>query len=438
MAALLTYSSPQEIREVLVGHYTKRFSPVNGAIQIYSRLSTTFRSGKTRAIPYRRHQLLQLARLAKDNLTKLEDAVAEDLGRPRFESGTDTSAIIGEALRVAEHIEEWAQPTKPQVEAWRSSWDTTVYNVPKGLVLIISPWNYPFYLNLMPLIGAISAGCTAVLKPSEMAPASAKLLAELIPRYLDADACAVVNGGPEETTILLDMKWDHIFFTGGTRIGRIVASAAAKHLTPVTLELGGKSPVIVDGEFDLKLAAKRILYGKFLNCGQLCITPDYVLIPRDRADDLVDALKEAYHSFFPDNPLSKGELFGPILPIVPVDNLDEAVQFVAERPSPLVVYAFTNGELLKGRLLETTQSGTLALNDTITQLMVHEAPFGGKGDSGYGAYFGKDSFDTFTHRRPYVQIPSEIEPLFAMRYRPYTDEAYATMVSGPKAVIPEA
>ncbi|OCH91266.1 aldehyde dehydrogenase [Obba rivulosa] len=492
-----------------------RYNTFEEITEIHARLSKAFRSGKTRPLAYRRQQLLQLARMIQENLPAIEEALLADLGKPKFETSvTDAGPLVGNALYAVEHLEEWAKPEKPKVDAWRSSWDTTIYYTPKGVVLIISPWNYPWVLTFNPMIGAIAAGCVVVLKPSELVPTCSQLMAELVPKYLDPDAYAIVNGGPAETTHILDLKWDHIFFTGGTKIGRIIAAAAGRSLTPVTLELGGKSPVVIDDGFDdLELAARRTLHGKVQNSGQLCVSPDYVLAPWDKVDALAEAFKKAYGEFFPDaEPLgansdwgkivnpnhharlrgilerSKGEIviggqndgdrriaptilknvsaddslleeeiFGPILPIISVDSFDEAIQFISSRPSPLVIYAFTKSEEAKQKLLEQTDSGSLTLNDTFSQLIVHEAPFGGKGDSGCksmatpallttvtdlacsdGGYNGKYTFDTFSYQRMYNNIPSEAEPFMAMRYRPYSGEAYKTMNNAAKANIPTA
>jgi aldehyde dehydrogenase (NAD+) len=241
--------------------------------RIYARLSKTFDSGKTLPLGYRRAQLLALARLTQENADALLDALNSDLGRHKFEGNfPEISPVVTGCIRSANSLEEWAKPEKPEVEDWRSSYDTTVYKAPKGIVINIVPWNYPIVLSLLPLVGAIAAGCTCVLKPSEHSPAVSALLAELFPKYLDQDAFAVINGAEAETAHILELKWDHIFFTGSTRVGRIVAAAAAKHITPVTLELGGKSPVFIDaGSVDLEIAAKRVLWGKIQNTGQVCV-----------------------------------------------------------------------------------------------------------------------------------------------------------------------
>ncbi|CAL1708829.1 unnamed protein product [Somion occarium] len=459
---------------------------------IYDRLSATYKSGVTRPVAYRRKQLIQLARLMQDNQNALEEAQLADLGKPRFEvSFAEVSPVIQSALHAIEHVEEWARPEKPEVEAWRSSWDTTVYKVPKGVALIISPYNYPYILSFNPMIGAIAAGCPVVLKPSEAVPNCAALLAKLLPKYLDPNAYAVVNGGPTETTTVLGFRWAHIFFTGGIKVGQIVATAAAKHITPVTLELGGKSPVIVDTDCDVDLAAKRTLYGKLQNIGQLCVSPDYVLVPRSIAPAFRESLAKWHKDFWPETPLhpssqwgkmvnsahykrvkglierSNGQVilggdvdekrisltvvsgvsgndslmqeenFGPVLPIIEVENVDEAIEFVAERPIPLVLYAFTRSEETKQKLIEKTNSGRLALNDTFTMLAAHEIPFGGHGHSGYGSYYGQETFETFTHRRGFTNVPPEMEPAFGLRYPPYTEEKYKAMTAGVHTPIPK-
>ncbi|KDQ59034.1 hypothetical protein JAAARDRAFT_206020 [Jaapia argillacea MUCL 33604] len=476
---------------------TLKYTSISEIDEIHARLLRTFHSGVTRPLPYRRKQLLQLARLCQENHKALEDALYTDLAKPRLETTmAEISMIVGASISAADKLEEWATPDKPEVaEAWRASWDTTVYKTPKGVVCIIAPWNYPYTLSLTALIGAIAAGCTAVVKPSELAPVTAQLLAELFPKYLDPASYAIVNGAVEETTQILKLKWNHLFFTGGIRVGRIVAAAAAKFITPFTLELGGKSPVFVDVDnTDIDIAAKRILWGRQLNTGQVCVAPDYVLVPRHGQDKLIAALVKAYESFWPEGPFAKSsdlgnmvnaahrdrvlelvtrtkghvvlggraegdrkieptivrdvglndslmedEIFGPILPIVPVDDVEEALRIIHEQRAgvPLVVYLFSENEGTKEKFLNQSESGSLVMNDTFMQLAVHEMPFGGKGESGYGGYYGKASFDTFTHLRSFVNIPLAAEGFFQGRYPPYSKEAYEFFANGVNVPIPE-
>jgi len=461
--------------------------------EVYARVHKSFKDGKTRPLAFRRQQLLQLARMFQENHTAIEDAELADLGKPRQEvTVAEISPVIHSALRAAENLTQWSAPEKPQVEEWRSTWDSTVYKMPKGASLIISPWNYPFILTFNPLVGAIAAGCPVVLKPSEAVPASSALMQILVAKYLDAEAYTVVLGAVEETTNLISRRWGHIFFTGGGKVGRIIAGKAAQTLTPVTLELGGKSPVVIDEGCDLDLAARRTLYGKSQNSGQLCVSPDHVYVPRSIAPAFKESVKKAYAEFFPDtalhpeaqwgkivNPLHhsrvKGildrtqgeilvgghvdgdkriaptvltgvkhddslmeeEIFGPLLPIIEVENIDETIQLISDQPSPLVLYAFTNSEETKEKLIHKTTSGGLVFNDTTIQLACHELPFGGHGESGYGSYHSKDTFDLFTHRRSSINVPAAAEPFFAARYRPYSDEKYAIMSASAHVKIPE-
>ncbi|KIM65523.1 hypothetical protein SCLCIDRAFT_1212257 [Scleroderma citrinum Foug A] len=406
----------------------------------------------------------------------------------------DAAWVVERALSSAEQLEEWAKPEQPDVPESQRSWKPTIYKAPKGTVLIISPCNYPMILTFQPLIGAIAAGCCAVLKPSEIVPHFSNLIADLVPKYLDSSAYRVVNGAIPEASKLLELQWDHIFYTGNGRVGRIVASAAAKHLTPCSLELGGKCPVYVDSTYDMDLAAKRILFGKCSNAGQICVAPDYVLVLRQKQDELIQGFEKAYKAFFPNgalddvqygsivndmhfqrltnlldcsegekvggvmagrrNPkkrrfepiLVKGvrandslleeEIFGPILPIIVVNSLDEAIDFVNERPHPLLLYAFTEDLNTKERLINETQSGGISFNNTVQQLSVGQLPFSGIGESGHGYQFLRYTFEAFTHLRSSVDIPKEAEPALSSRYLPRGDEALKTLEKVVNVPIP--
>ncbi|KDQ60950.1 hypothetical protein JAAARDRAFT_77074 [Jaapia argillacea MUCL 33604] len=451
----------------------------------------TFRAGKTRPLEWRRQQLYQLARMAQENSDAFVEAIGKDLGKPPMETWVgEVGGLIDRCLQCATSLEDWSKPEVIDVPDWQKPWQPTIYKAPKGVVLIIAPWNYPMILSLQPLYGAISAGCCAVVKPSEVSPAYSQLLADLMPKYLDGDAYRVVNGGVEETTELLKYPWDHIFYTGNGRVARIIATAAAKHLTPCSFELGGKSPVIIDSEYDVKLAAKRVLFGKCTNAGQICVAPDYVLIPADRQDEFIAALKEHHESFFPEGPLKspsygrivngmhharltgllkrtqgkivlggqvddknglaptivkdvkegdsllEGELFGPILPIVPVKDLAEAITYVSERDHPLVLYAFTENPQVKQQLLDNTRSGNIVFNDTFQQLAVNELPFSGVGESGYGYQVMKYSYEGFTHARGSIDMPKEAEPHLEGRYAPYTDDKFKAIQAILHRTIP--
>jgi aldehyde dehydrogenase (NAD+) len=345
---------------------------------------------------------------------------------------------------------------------------------PYGTVLIIGAWNFPFALTLGPAVGAIAAGNTVVLKPSEIAPASSALMAELVPRYLDSDAIAVVEGDGAVSQELIDQGFDYLLFTGGTEIGRKVYESAAAHLTPVTLELGGKSPVIVSADADIEVAAKRIAWTKLINSGQICIAPDYVLAEAPIRDQLVDKLREAVSEFEATNPAGKrivnerhfdrlssalaatrgtvaigggsdaaavkiqptvvvdpdpaeplmtDEIFGPILPVVTVGSLDEAIDFVNARPKPLAAYLFTKTKAVRERVVREVSSGGMVINHLLFHFATHKLPFGGVGPSGTGAYHGKYGFETFSHRKTVMTKPTRPD-VGAFIYPPYTEKAW--------------
>jgi aldehyde dehydrogenase (NAD+) len=322
-------------------------------------------------------------------------------------------------------------------------------------------------LALAPAIAALAAGNAMVIKPSELAPVTSSVLADLIPRYLDPDAVRVVEGGVDVTTELLEQHWDHILFTGSTRVGQVVMEAAAKHLTPVTLELGGKSPTIVAADANLKVAAKRIAWGKTLNAGQTCIAPDYVLVEskvakafttllaeelatfRDRAPatsivndghlDRLEGLLEGHHGdeLLPrkvdrasrvmapvvvrepdlDAPIMQEEIFGPLIPVIEVESIDAAIDLVRSRPHPLSLYLFTESDAIERKVLAQTRAGSVCINHVLYQASATSLPFGGVGPSGMGAYHGKAGFDTFSHRKPVMKRPTRLDAGFA--YPPY-------------------
>ncbi|THH00936.1 hypothetical protein EW026_g1673 [Hermanssonia centrifuga] len=455
------------------------YTPVEDIPKIHEDLRKGFRSGKTKSIAYRKEQLAGLAYMIKDNTERFQDALKADLGRPPIESDLlDISAALSEAKDAYDNVEKWAKPEKAR---WDFNWfamKPTIRKEPKGVVMIIAPFNFPMLLMLGHLASAIAAGNAVLMKPSELCQATNQLIADLVPQYLDSDLYRVVNGDVPVTTKLLELRWDHILYTGGGRVAKIVCAAAAKHLTPVTTELGGKSPVIIDPKCDMKLAARRIFWGKIANAGQVCVAPDYVLIPRDAQDHFIQEVQDIYKTFYPTDPatsdsysriISEGhtarikryidetkgeiiiggevdvgkkyiaptvvknvpfddslmdeEIFGPVLPIVPVKDLDEAIEVVNSRDHALSLYVFTQDPAFKAKVFDNTQSGSAVANEVVIHVGATGLPFGGIGPSGSGYHTGKYGFDVFTHHRGTLDNPGWVDTLILKgRYPPYTPE----------------
>ncbi|XP_075100095.1 aldehyde dehydrogenase family 3 member F1-like isoform X2 [Nicotiana tabacum] len=423
-------------------------------------LRETFKSGKTREESWRRTQLKNLLRLLEEKEDDIFKALKQDLGK--------------------HHVEAYRDEAKLPIAAFPSS--AELVPEPLGLVLIISSWNFPFGISLEPLIGAIAAGNVVVLKPSEQAPASSSVLAKTISTYLDNKAIKVIEGDNSVGDKLLQQKWDKIFFTGSTKVAKIVMAAAANHLTPVTLELGGKCPVIVDAltsSWDKNIAMKRILAGKFGTCaGQACIGIDYILVEKTYANELVQLIKDAIPKTFGENPkeshsisriinrthflrlknlldepkvkasivyggstdednlfieptvlldpplkaaIMTEEIFGPLLPIITLDKIEDSIEFINARPKTLTIYAFTKDEALKKKIISRTSSGSVVFNDTIIQYAVDTLPFGGVGQSGFGRYHGKFSFDTFSHEKTVARRSFLTDIWF--RYPPWNNKS---------------
>ena len=437
--------------------------------EIINKQRQFFNSGKTQDIDFRREQLQKLKTGIIDRQNAILKALKADLNKPEFEGYIEILAIR-EIDYTLKKIKSWVKPKKVRAPIDQFPASALIYPEPLGVVLIIGAWNYPFNLTICPLIGAIAAGNCAVIKPSEIAPHTSAVVAELIDKTFDASYITVVEGGAETNQKLLAEKFDHIFFTGGTRIGKIIMEAAAKNLTPVTLELGGKSPCIVDEEIDLIEAAKRITWGKFLNAGQTCVAPDYLLVNQKIKPNLVAAIKNCIQQFYgeqpansPDyarivnekqfnrlvqllsdgkiivggetnaddryiaptvmenvsleSPLMQEEIFGPILPVLEYEEITEAIALINSRPKPLALYLFTNNKTKQEQILQATSSGGVCINDTIVQFSVSELPFGGVGNSGIGSYHGKASFDTFSHYKSVLKKSFRFE--LNLRYAPY-------------------
>ncbi|MDJ0708078.1 MAG: aldehyde dehydrogenase [Leptolyngbyaceae cyanobacterium MO_188.B28] len=437
---------------------------------LVGRQRTFFGAGHTKPIEFRIAQLQKLKQAIISHQDAIVEAAKADLGRPAFEAYFEIAAI-SEINLVLKQLKSWMKPQRvgSSIEQFpASAW---IQPEPLGVVLIIGPWNYPFQLMILPLVGAIAAGNCAVLKPSEHAPHTSAVVAKLIQSTFEPNYVAVVEGDAEVSRQLLAEKYDHIFFTGGTAIGRIVMAAAAQHLTPVTLELGGKSPCIVDADIHVEYAARRIVWGKFINAGQTCIAPDYLLVDRRIKEPLMAAIKQCLQEFYGedpaqspnygrivnprhftrlaafldsgeivvgghidpdsryfaptvldrvnwDSPVMQEEIFGPILPVLEYDSLDEAITLVNDRPKPLALYFFSRNREKQDQLLASTSSGGACINDTVMQAAVSGLPFGGVGESGMGGYHGKASFNTFSHFKSVLKKGFLLD--LKWRYAPYT------------------
>jgi aldehyde dehydrogenase (NAD+) len=450
-------------------------TPGPDVVKTVARLRQTFATGKTRSVQWRQTQLRALEKMMVENEPAIAAALEEDLDRSPFEAWlADAATTAGEAHYAAKHVKKWMRRKYRRLELAQLPGRGWVEYEPYGTVLIIGAWNYPFYLTLGPLVGAIAAGNTVVLKPSEIAQASADLMAELVPRYLDNEAIAVVEGDGAVSQELIAQGLDRVFFTGGTEIGRKVYEGAAPHLTPVTLELGGKSPVIVAADADVDVAAKRIAWIKLLNAGQTCVAPDYVLADAKVRDELVEKIGQAVTKFRseektglrivnqrqfdrltgylattkgtialggnsdastlrleptvvvdpdPDEPLMSNEIFGPILPVISVQSLDDAIRFVNSRPKPLSAYLFTKTRAVRERVIREVPAGGMLVNHLAFQVSTARLPFGGVGASGMGAYHGRWGFEEFSHSKSVLTKPTRPD-ISSFIYPPYTDRAW--------------
>ena len=431
-------------------------------------------SGKTRAERWRREQLHSLLNLLENHQQEILNALEEDLSKPPTEAFFEIIAVKQELKLVQKNLSKWMQIKQIDAPVYLRPAKAFIQPDPLGCILIIGPWNYPFSLTLQPLVGAFAAGNSAVIKPSEHAPHVSSLIKKLIEKYFPSDVIQVVEGDGNVAAELMTHKFDHIFFTGGENIGKKVMEAAAKSLTPITLELGGKSPAIVINGADLEVTAKRLIWGKNLNAGQTCIAPDHLLVENQLFDSLISKLKKSICSFYGDapleskhfgriinqtqfnrlnnllkqaknndqilyggdsndkerrisptlikikdrnDPLMKEELFGPLLPILCIQNLDEAINSLKSSPKPLALYLFGGGEKEQEKILSMTSSGGVCFNDVVLQAGIPELPFGGVGSSGMGKYHGKASFDNFTHYKSILKRPFWLDLNF--RYPPY-------------------
>ena len=443
---------------------------------IFKKQKKFFSTGKTIDIKYRIQNLKKLKNIIKDNEDKILEALKKDLGKSRFEAyATEIGIVYNDINFHIKNIRKWAKSEKRKSPIIYYPSKSYVYKEPYGVTLIIGPFNYPFQLVISPLIGAISAGNTAIIKPSENTKNISLLLEKIINENFNESYLKVVNplGGKEVVSTLLDLPFDYIFFTGSVKVGKIVLERSAKHLTPVTLELGGKSPCIVDEDAKLNLAAKRIVWGKFLNAGQTCVAPDYLCVHKSVAEKLLKLMVDEIHKQFGDNirlsedyprivnksslerlmgylmdgkiyfggnidkddlymeptiitkpklesPLMTDEIFGPVLPVLVYEDLSKVVEFINNREKPLALYYFSENKKKIKYILRATVSGGVTINDTIIHVANSNLPFGGVGNSGVGKYHGRESFETFTHNRAVMHRGTFVE--FNVRFAPYKNK----------------
>lgn len=446
---------------------------------VFARLRQSFLAGRSEDLAWRRDQLRQVRRLLREHAGDIATALTADLGKSPFESYLTETGFVLEEIEVAlKGLGSWARGRRVSVPLRLQPGRAEVRQRPYGVVLVLSPWNYPLQLALVPLVSALAAGNCVLLKPSEMSPACSALLARLLPAYLDPAAVAVVTGGAEMAEALLALPPDYIFFTGSGAVGRKVMAAAAAHLTPLTLELGGKCPCIVDAGADIAVAARRIMWGKCLNAGQTCVAPDYVLVDERIDEAFTAACSDALRAFFGPDPAAsrdysriinaahhqrlralladgvvlhggrcepaqryleptllgevpldsavmREEIFGPILPIVPYASLADAVDIIRARPAPLALYVFSRSAAFCERVFAQVSCGGVCVNDVLMHVTVHDLPFGGVGASGMGVCHGRSGFETFS--RPQSVLMRGDWPDPALRYPPYSSFAQSLL-----------
>ena len=457
--------------ETITKNESKRSKILADIPALVQRQRDFFATGATKDVAYRKRQLKKLRQVILNYEEAILEALHKDLRKHEFEAyATEVGFVLVELDKTISHIDRWAKPRKVKTPLFHFKAKSYRKPEPYGVNLIISPWNYPFQLLLAPVIGALSAGNTVIMKPSECAPAISAVVAKMIQESFEDRYIAVVEGAIPESQALLNEKFDYIFFTGGTSIGKIIYQAAAKNLTPVTLELGGKSPCIVDKNTHLNYTAKRIMWGKFVNVGQTCIAPDYILIDKSLKDEFVAKCKHYLHKFYGDNPqnseylgriinerhfdrlsaylqdgnilvggqtdkddlyiaptlmegmsldspVMQDEIFGPILPIITYERLSDAIDLINSRSKPLALYVFSKSNAFAKQVIDQTSAGGVTINDTLMHISNPELPFGGVGDSGIGAYHGEHSFELFSHMKSVLQRSFLIDD--PVRYAPY-------------------
>lgn len=441
-------------------------------------LRTYFQSGATQSYDFRLNQLKRLKKLVLEHENEIYEALYTDLKKTKEDAwATEIGFFLSELNHTIEHLKGWMQPKSVPTNLLNQPSSSFIMAEPLGVVCIIAPWNYPFQLLLTPLVGAIAGGNCTVLKPSEFAPATAQIMGKIIQALFPENYILYVEG--EGATVLPPMltenRFDHIFYTGSTQVGKIIYKYAAEHLTPVTLELGGKSPAVISSDANLRIAARRIASPKFSNCGQMCIAPDYVLVPSELKDAFIKELIAAIQQFYganakesehygkiindkqwlritsylsdgeivyggksdrdqlfieptimtgihPNAKIMQDEIFGPILPILTYQSNEEALELIQQNPNPLAFYVFTENKTDETYWLTNVPSGGACVNNATLHITNHDLPFGGRGFSGIGGYHGKSSFDTFTHLKSVLKTPTWIDPNF--KYPPYTGKSW--------------
>ncbi len=440
-------------------------------IKAKTKLDNYFASGATLSLSWRKRQLNAFLKLLKTEEKAIAKALYQDLHKSPEESFiTEIGYLIKDVKHLLKNVERWMKPEAVSTPLMAMPGKSIIQPEPLGTCLVIGAWNYPFQLSLSPMLAAICAGNCVVVKPSELAPATSSLIATLLPKYLDMNAIAVVEGDKDPTTVLLSLPFAKVFYTGGEKVGKIVMQAAAEHLTPVTLELGGKSPCIIDKNIDLKTALSRVVWGKLMNAGQTCIAPDYILVHHSNLDNLIETLKNviikqykkdpSQHRFYGriinqqhcqrlidyldgqnvifggdydvdtkyiaptivlnpsvDSPLMQEEIFGPIIPVLSFSGRSDMLAFIKSRAKPLAAYIFTEDKEFEQKCIERISAGSMCINDTSIFMLNPELPFGGVGTSGMGRYHGKFGFDTFSHQKSVLKRGYAFEN--SLRYMPF-------------------
>jgi len=434
-----------------------------------------YKQQETKKLSFRLQALDTLKHIIIKNETAINQALKEDLNKSPFETYmTEIGMVLSELSYIQKYLPKWYKPHKVKTPLTQFHAKSYTLSEPYGVCLIMSPWNYPFQLTMEPLIGSIAGGNCSIIKPSAYATHTSQLVENLIKQAFPEDYISVIQGGRQENTALLEQSFDFIFFTGGVTVGKLVMEKAAQHLTPVCLELGGKSPCIVDHTADIPLSAKRIAFGKFLNAGQTCVAPDYLLAHESIKEQLISEIKKNIHLFFGDNPLDnqnlpkiinekhfkrlmnliqsediycggntdkqikisptivdnvspesslmQEEIFGPILPVLTYQKIEDIIEFITNRPKPLALYLFSSSKETQNKILQEVSFGGGCINDTIIHLATSNMGFGGVGSSGMGNYHGKKSFETFTHEKSIVNKSTWLD--LSMRYHPYTEKNY--------------